>query len=232
VSNKVVLVLGTIGSGKTSLCQELGAALDAIVLLEQAQEDGNPYLDDFYRDLPRWSFALQVHQLATRYRQHTLAQWWVLAGRGHAVVDGGFWLDTCFARMIRAAGFMEEREFQTYRRTFQAMTANVLYPQMVIRVSATPEVALERLRRRAAQRPERASEAERVDVAYLGALDREITALCQELAAVGVEVLNTFWDEDRDTPDQRLAAVAGLARRVREHEPPDPFLAHWRRRVE
>lgn len=231
MKNGVVLVVGIIGSGKSRLCTELGAELDAQVLLEQAQEHGNPFIADFYLNMPRWSFALQIHQLAVRYRQHALAQWWALAGRGIAVVDGGFWMDTCFARMIRAAGLMEEREYETYRQTFQAMTANVLLPQIVIRISVSADIAIERLHRRAAEHVERASEATTVTEEYLSNLDREVTALCQELTAVGVEVINTFWDEDRSTAEQRRQAVRGLARRILEHDPPDPFLGHWRRRL-
>ena len=229
---KVVLVVGCIGSGKSSLCKELGKELGALILLEQAQEHGNPYLDDFYLDMERWSFALQIHQLATRYRQHALAQWHVLNGSGHAVIDGGFWLDTCFARMIHKSGLMEEREFETYRSLFSSMTSNVQLPNIVIRLSTSPEVALDRVRRRGEKFPERAGEVERVTLDYLSALDKEVVALCQELSAMGVEVLHSFWDEDRDTASQREQAVKGLAKRVREHVVLDPFLAHWRRRIE
>ncbi len=229
--NKVVLVVGVIGSGKSSLCRELGKELDALVLYEQAQEHGNPYISDFYDDMARWSFTLQIHQLATRYRQHALAQWWTLNGSGDAVIDGGFWLDTCFARMIHKSGLMEEREFETYSSIFRSMTANVMLPTIVIRLDTSPESALRRIEIRAGANPQRRTEAARVTPEYLAALGKEIAALCQELAAMGVEVIHTFWDEDRDSPAQRQQAVEGLARRVRDHNPPDPFLASWRRRI-
>ena len=228
---KTVLVVGGIGAGKSVLVRELGEELDALVLMEQAQEHGNPYLDDFYKDLPRWAFTLQVHQLAVRLRQHLQAQWHVLNGTGHAVIDAGFWMDTCYARGLAKSGIIDTREYETYRTLFQAMTSMVLLPNIVIRINTSPSVAAERIRRRAADNPERASEAEQVDEAYLAALDTEISGLCNELAASGVYVVNTFWDVDRDTPEQRRQAVEGLARRVREHEPPDPFLSHWRRRT-
>lgn len=48
---------------------------------------------------------------------------------------------------------------------------------------------------------------------------------------MGTEVINTFWDEDRDSPEQRRQAVSGLARRVRDSEVNDPFLGHWGRRA-
>lgn len=228
---KVVLVLGVIGSGKSVLCKELGKELDALVLYEQAQEHGNPYLHDFYGDMPRWAFTLQIHQLVTRYRQHALAQWWVLDGSGHAVIDGGFWLDTCFARMLRKSGMLEEREFKTYSAAFRGMTANVMLPTMVVRLDVSPEVALRRVAARASATPERGSEVSQVTAEYLDALDSEIAALCQELSSMGVEVVHTFWDEDRTTGEQRKQAVEGLARRVRDFEPPDPFLAAWQRRL-
>lgn len=230
-THKVVLVVGVIGSGKSSLCLELGTALDALVLLEVAQEERNPFIHRFYLDMERWAFTLQVHQLAIRFEQHKLAQEWVRNKRGHAVCDGGFWLDTCFARLVHKAGFMSEAEYLTYHALFTSMTAETLYPTMVVRLDASPESALRRIAARAARHPERQSEATRVTVEYLSGLDQEITALCEKLSAVGVGVLHMCWDEDRDTPDQRRQAVEGLARRVREYVAPDPFFTSWQRRL-
>jgi len=232
MDGRVVLVLGTIGSGKTSMCRELAAELGTEPLIEMAQEDGNPYLEDFYLDMKRYSAILQIDQLTRRFSQHKLAQNKVMAGLGHAVLDGGFWLDTCFARLIYKSGMMEDREYDTYRRLFAEMTMFVGYPHIIIRLSALPAVAYERVQRRATEKPERRGEAVKVTREYLGALDQEIEALCREMAKMGVEVITTFWDEDRNTPAQRQQAVQGLAQRVRACKPPDPFLANWRRSIE
>ena len=228
---KVILVVGVIGSGKSSLCRELGKELDALILMEQAQEHGNPFLDDFYLDMNRWAFTLQIHQLATRYRQHDLAQSYALTGLGDVVIDGGFWLDTCFARLIRKNGLMEEREYETYERLFRSMTSKVMYPNIVIRLNTTPQVALDRVHRRAGEHPERASEADKVDLGYLTMLDNEISLLCHELGTVGVEILRCFWNEDRYTTEQRQQAIEGMAQMIREFDPPDPFLSSWKRIV-
>ena len=230
-SPNVTLVLGIIGSGKTTLCNELGVELDALVLKEEAQEDGNRLIELFYEDMTRHAFHLQVSQLARRFRQHALAQWWALNGNGPVVIDGGFWLDTCFARMIVEAKLMSELEFETYRLLFSNMTSVVLHPTFVVRVNTAPEVAKSRVAARAEAHPERRGEADRVDVEYLTALDRQITGLCGEFQAMGVHVESVFWDEDRKDAGHREQAVKGLARLIRQYTPPDPFLRHWRRRV-
>jgi len=228
---RIALIIGTIGSGKSSLSRELGKELDALTLLEQAQEEGNPYIDSFYKDMKRWAATLQVHQLTVRFAQHRLAQDWVAARRGHAVIDGGFWLDTCFARMIRKEGLMEEREFETYRTLFSHMTGFVNYPNVVIRLLTSPSIAAQRVERRASELITRSTEAEKVNETYLANLDLEISALCSELSNMGVAIINTFWDEDREDQKQREQAVKGLAYRIRELQVPDPFLANWKRAV-
>jgi len=229
---KAVLVVGIIGSGKTSLCKELGDALNAIVFTEQAQENGNPFLPLFYEDMERWAFTLQMYQLGIRFSQHDMAQCWVAAERGNAVIDGGFWLDVCFSRMIRKAKLMTDDEFEAYRRTFKHMTRFVQHPNVIIRLSTSPSVALKRIASRAEKHEERRSEVGKVTLDYLESLDDEIVVMCQELQASGVTVIDSHWDENRDTPEQRQQAVSGLARRVLQARSPDPFTAHWQRRLE
>jgi deoxyadenosine/deoxycytidine kinase len=226
----VVIVEGLIGAGKSTLAHELGRALgeDTLVLMEpDEQRNANPYLTDFYADKGRWSFTMQVHLLGMRYRMQLAAQWHAMSGRGHAVCDRSYYGDTCFARMMNLTGEISEREFETYRVLYQAMTASVLLPSVCVRLRVNPTTAAERIRWRAEQREGRRSELV-IDLAYLEALDREIDTTVEVLQQQGVRVFDVPWSVDRKTEEERVTAIKGLADAIRNTPPPDLFLHHRR----
>ena len=64
---KYIAIAGNIGAGKTTLCTHLAKPFGWDVHYESA--DNNPYLSDFYMDMKRWSFNLQIYFLNNRYRQ-------------------------------------------------------------------------------------------------------------------------------------------------------------------
>mgnify|MGYP000973075048 CR=1 FL=1 len=64
---KYVAVAGNIGAGKTTLCTQLGKNFGWEVQYEST--DDNPYLNDFYGDMQRWSFNLQIYFLNSRFSQ-------------------------------------------------------------------------------------------------------------------------------------------------------------------
>lgn len=227
----VVIVEGLIGAGKSTLTTELGRALgdDTLVLMEpDEQKNANPYLADFYGDKARWSFTMQAHILGMRYRMQLAAQWHAMCGRGHAVCDRSFYGDTCFARMMNRTGEITDREFETYRVIYQAMTASVLLPSACVRLRVHPEVAADRIRGRAAKRDGRKSELV-IDLGYLRALDAEIDATVGVLREQGVRVFEVDWSENRESEADRLAAVRELAGVIAQASPPDLFLNHHRR---
>lgn len=227
----VVIIEGLIASGKSTLALELGAALgdDALTLLEPDETDNaNPYLGLFYGNKERWSFTMQCHLLAKRYRMQLQAQWHAMSGAGPAVLDRSYYGDTCFARMLARSGDMSDDEFATYRTLYHAMTASVLLPNVCVRVLVDPETSLERIMRRYEARDGRKVEAG-IPLEYLQALDREIEHMVGVLRAQGVTILDMPWDVDRDTAAQRAQAVKSLAARIRALEPVDMFLDLHRR---
>ncbi len=228
---KVVVVEGLIGSGKTTLSAELGEALNALTLFEpDEKEEGNPYLEDYYAEPERWSFVLQVHQLQARYRMHLQAQWHVMQGMGHAVLDRSYFGDTAFARLQLKTGLMSKREFKTYQSIYHAMTASVLLPNVCIRVLASPEVCNERVARRMEDQTGRKCE-EAIDLDYLRGLEREIDHMVNVLQSQGVTILDVPWDDSRPNREARQHAVSALASRIQSIEPPDLFLDLHRRTV-
>jgi deoxyadenosine/deoxycytidine kinase len=226
----VVIVEGLIGAGKSTLTAEIGKALGegTLTLMEPDERGGNPYLADFYADKHRWAFSMQVHLLGVRYQMQLAAQWHAMSGRGHAVLDRSFYGDTCFARMMTRTGEITEREFETYRTVYRAMTASVLLPSACVRLRVDPEVAAERIRRRASEREGRRSELV-IDLDYLRALDEEIDATVGVLERQGVRVLELPWNVDRATAEDRAREVANLAEAIRFSTPTDLLLRHHAR---
>lgn len=194
---KSISIEGLIGAGKTTFAQGLSEKLGptTLVLWEKAQEHGNPYLIDFYKNKARWSFTLQVHQLVTRFKQHQLAQWWMMNGNGDVVMDRGYQGDTCFARMLNKRGEMDDREFETYTDTYRMLTAFVMIPNVCIHLVVNPEVALERIRRRQKEKECRSCESS-VDIGYLNDLDREVGEMVGSLSMIGVNVLEVDWTKE------------------------------------
>ena len=231
MSHKVIIVEGLIGSGKTTLSRELGQALEALTLFEPDEKGGgNPYLQDYYEDPARWSFILQVHQLQARYRMHQHAQWHVMQGEGHAVLDRSYFGDTAFARLQAKDGLMSSREFETYSSIYHAMTASVLLPSVCIRVLASPEICNQRVAQRMTIETGRTCESA-ISLDYLRGLETEIDHMVGVLRNQGVTILDVPWDEDRGSPEERSGAIQALAARIRNLQPPDGFLDLHRRTV-
>lgn len=228
---KVIIVEGIIGAGKSSLTRELGEALGQSTLIQMEPDeanDANPYLSDFYSSPERWAFVMQVHLLQARYRMHLQAQWHAMSGTGHALLDRSYFGDTCFARLQLKGGAMTEREFNTYRDIYHAMTASVMLPNVCVRMLVSPEISRQRIQRRMELREGRKCESV-IDLQYLMDLDREISHMVSVLRQQGVTVIDMPWDMDRDSPESRRMAVESLASRIQEDCAPDPFLDLHRR---
>ena len=233
---KVIIVEGLIGAGKSDFSAMLGSALDdvspnptCLVLNEPDERQGaNPYLTDYYADQARYAFTMQAHLLQARFRMHLQAQWHVMQGIGHAVLDRSYFGDVCFARLQVRDGHMDEREFATYASLYEAMTCFVRLPTVCVRLLVSPAVANDRIRRRAEVREGRRSELGSPE-GYLVRLDEEIGKMVDELRLGGVQIYEFAWDEDRPADETRFRAVLALAERIHHLRPPDPFLALHRR---
>lgn len=232
-TGKVVVVMGVIGSGKSTLSEELAAALDAKFFTEPDDVGStNPYLSDFYAegeafrrgDVPYNKVAgvMQLHLLGYRFRQFQEAQTRSLGGL-ISVIDAGFYQDTCFARILTLEGQMPTREFETYAMIYRAMTTFIATPAVVIRVSITPETAQQRIARRYEQREGRKCE-KVIPLEYLVALDTEIARVCDYLQTRGSHVITMAWEDDRGTPADRARAIQGLSRQIKNLKSPDPFM--------
>lgn len=223
---KVVIIEGTISSGKTTVAKELGDHFgdNTLTLIEPDEKNAaNPYLADYYANAERWSFTMQAHLLALRYRMHLTAQWHALSGTGHAVLDRSYFGDTAFAHLQVKLGLMSKREFDTYAALFHDMTASVMYPSVCIRMQVTPETSRRRIMSRMEKETGRRCEVG-VSIEYLRGLNDEIEKVVDVLRAQGVAIVNVPWDDDLDTPEVRRPYIEGIAARIEALPVPDYFL--------
>ena len=122
-----IAIAGNIGSGKTTLTKMLAAHYGWIPKFESV--DYNPYLSDFYADMERWSFNLQIYFLNKRFQDV------VEISRCEDVIiqDRTIYEDArIFAPNLHAMGLMSTRDFETYSDLFNLMMSLVSKPDLMI----------------------------------------------------------------------------------------------------
>ncbi len=128
---KYVGIAGNIGAGKTTLCEQLSKHFGWEVHYEVT--DNNPYLSDFYHDMSRWSFNLQIFFLHNRYRQILK----ILEGEKTVVQDRTIYEDAyIFAPNLHEMGLMSKRDFENYFHLFELMISQVQPPDLLIYLRA------------------------------------------------------------------------------------------------
>ena len=131
VHPKYIAVSGNIGAGKTTLCERLGRHFDWEVQYEST--DDNPYLNDFYEDMRRWAFNLQVYFLHKRYKGIVD----ILGGSRTVIQDRTIFEDAqIFAPNLHQMGLMSERDFRNYFELFEAMQSQIAPPDLLIYLRA------------------------------------------------------------------------------------------------
>lgn len=128
---KHIAIAGNIGAGKTTLCTQLGKHFDWDVHYEST--DNNPYLSDFYLDMQRWSFNLQIYFLHNRYAQILN----IHQGDRTVVQDRTIYEDAyIFAPNLHDMGLMGKRDFENYMSLFKTMTSQIQPPDLLIYLKA------------------------------------------------------------------------------------------------
>lgn len=122
-----VAIAGNIGAGKTTLTKLLAKHYRWEAQLEDVVD--NPYLDDFYNQMERWSFNLQVYFLNSRFRQVNQIQ----KGKKDIIQDRTIYEDAfIFAPNLHAMGLMTNRDFENYSSLFELMESFVKGPDLLI----------------------------------------------------------------------------------------------------
>ena len=122
-----VAIAGNIGAGKTTLTKLLAKHFNWEAQLEDVVD--NPYLDDFYNQMERWSFNLQVYFLNSRFRQVTQ----INESGKDIIQDRTIYEDAyIFAPNLHAMGLMTNRDFENYKSLFDLMETFVPGPDLLI----------------------------------------------------------------------------------------------------
>lgn len=136
-------IAGNIGVGKTTFTDILAKRFGWAPYYESVID--NPYLADFYHDMGRWSFHLQIYFLHHRFRTHVEMS----EHPGGAVQDRTIYEDVeIFARNLYEMGNMSERDWENYYNLFQIMTSFLQAPDLIIYLKASTDSLLSRIRSR------------------------------------------------------------------------------------
>ncbi len=138
-----VAMAGNIGAGKTTLTRLMAEHYNWEPYYEPVLN--NPYLDDFYSDMKRWSFHLQIFFLAKRFESMIEIQKSDIS----VIQDRTIYEDVeIFARNLFRRGDMNERDFKTYSDLFYDMVSFIIKPDLVVYLRTRPEVLVERIMQR------------------------------------------------------------------------------------
>src|SRR5271157_1038645 len=132
-----VAVAGNIGAGKSSLTHLLSRHYGWKAFFESV--DNNPYLSDFYADMNRWSFNLQVYFLSKRFNDHKR----IVDGTESVIEDRSIYEDAeIFARNLHLIGKMDKRDYENYVELYHVMTQYLQPPDLLIYLDARIETLL------------------------------------------------------------------------------------------
>ncbi|MFA8301388.1 MAG: deoxynucleoside kinase [Hyphomicrobiales bacterium] len=138
-----IAIAGNIGSGKTTLTNKLSSHYGWEAHYEDV--DTNPYLNSFYEDMPRWSFALQVYFLNSRFRQVV-----EIRNSGKSIIqDRTIYEDAyIFAPNLHDMGLMSNRDFENYSSLFELMSQFVQPPDLLIYLKASVPTLVNQIQKR------------------------------------------------------------------------------------
>ena len=135
-----VAVAGNIGAGKSSLTRLLSHHYGWKAFYESV--DDNPYLADFYANMNRWSFNLQIYFLSKRFNDHKH----IVDGPESVIEDRSIYEDAeIFAKNLHVIGKMDKRDYENYVELYKVMTQYLRPPDLLIYLDARIETLLKQI---------------------------------------------------------------------------------------
>ena len=124
---KHIAIAGNIGVGKTSLAKILSKNYNWKLELESVKN--NPYLSDFYKDMHKWSFHLQIYFLNNRFEQNQK----ILNSKKPVIQDRTIYEDeVIFTKNLYESGYLKKREYDNYLKLFNSIIKYVKPPDLII----------------------------------------------------------------------------------------------------
>jgi len=140
---KYIAIAGNIGAGKSSLTGLLAKHFGWKAFYESV--DDNPYLSDFYEDMRRWSFNLQIYFLSSRFKH----QKEMLGEKGSLVQDRTIYEDVeIFAKNLHEMGLMSDRDYKNYCALFDEMAHYLEAPDLLIYLRAEVPTLVRQIQQR------------------------------------------------------------------------------------
>lgn len=138
-----IAIVGNIGAGKTTLTQMLAQHLNFEPQFEAV--DDNPYLEDFYSDMKRWAFNLQIFFLNSRFRHIVKLQ----SQNINMIQDRTIYEDAyIFAENLYDMGLMSARDFENYSSIFQSIVHYIKPPDLLIYLKASVPTLVNNIQKR------------------------------------------------------------------------------------
>ncbi len=134
---------GNIGAGKTTFTNHMSKRQNWLPYYESVSD--NPYLSDFYGDMKRWSFNLQIYFLHKRFETHQ-----EMSSKMQGVIqDRTIYEDVeIFARNLHEMGNMNKRDWENYCGLFQVMTSFLKKPDLIVYLKASTDTLISRIKSR------------------------------------------------------------------------------------
>jgi len=196
---RLIVLAGNIGSGKTSLTQLLSRHFDWLASYESVEN--NPYLADFYADMRTWAFHLQMYFLGNRAQEvETLLS----SGRS-AIMDRSIYEDAhIFVRALHEMNNLSDRDYQAYFKLYDLVLRQLPKPSLLIRLVAPVETLVERIQQRAR------SIEDTIDPDYLRLLDSYYQQWALEYAESPVLTINSLLFDFVNNPSHLQQIIDGI----------------------
>jgi len=144
---RIIAVAGNMGAGKSSLVEWLRQQFGMVPFFEPNEE--NPYLADFYGDMPRWAMSSQLFFLVRRFQIHRAVVRRAGEDPRPIVQDRTLYEDAeVFAAHLRDAGYIDARDWKTYEDLYLTLREEIRPPDLMIYLRCPLKTLVQRVRRR------------------------------------------------------------------------------------
>ena len=162
-----IAVSGNIGAGKSTLVKRLAQHYNCRAVLETVTD--NPYLNDFYEDMERWAFPLQIYFLNHRFRQGLS----IVQSTEGVILDRTIDEDAeIFARNLYQLGYLSRRDHENYRGIYTSMRSLLPTPDLIIYLKGSVAVLQRRIAGRVTQDPISRKNENKIPAEYLQQLNQ------------------------------------------------------------